>query len=76
LPIIGTRRGGIEELCSDDPSARLFEPENAEQLSSIIAELDDNRSLLERMKSAVPAPRTMEHVCDEVEALYGRLLSN
>lgn len=75
LPVVGARRGGVSELCENDPSARLFEPENPKELAGILIELAENRSVLARMQESVPEPRTMKQVAHDAAAMYERLLA-
>jgi glycosyltransferase involved in cell wall biosynthesis len=74
LPIVGARRGGIAELCAEDRSARLFDPDDHVELAALIAELAGDPAQLDQMTSAVPTARTIQDVAKDVRALYEDLL--
>jgi len=74
LPIIGADRGGIGELCRDDPASQLFPPEDAEALGKLLHNLVSQRGLLDDMRRDVQPPRAMEQVAREVSQLYHALV--
>jgi glycosyltransferase involved in cell wall biosynthesis len=74
LAVVGSRRGGIAELCADDPSALLVEPEDPVALADALDKLESDRARVAAMRAAVPPPRTMLEVAQDVNNLYEELL--
>ena len=73
LPVVGSDRGGVAELC-DGPWARLFPAENAAALASLLVDLLGSPGAIEKMRSHVPEPRTMDDVAHEVRKMYTSLV--
>jgi glycosyltransferase involved in cell wall biosynthesis len=69
-PIIASRLGGIAELCRDGMGTRLFAPNNARELSSIIAEFAAQPHKLEEVRRSIPVPKSMSQVAREMADLY------
>ena len=75
LPVIGSDRGGIAELC-DGPWARLFPAEDAQALAAVMQEVLTNAATVEQMRDLIPTPRTMQDVGNDVYDLYSRLVED
>jgi len=73
LPVIGSNRGGIAELC-DGPWARLFPAEDPQALAAVMQEMLTNAATVQQMRALIPPPRTMQHVGNDVYQLYSRLV--
>lgn len=74
LPIIGSNRGGIGELCVEGQGARLFPADDAAALSTQLADVLQTPGVLESLRNTVPAPRPIEDVAQELHQLYAQLL--
>lgn len=48
-PVVASNLGGMSEVIEDGINGRLFTPGNADELASIIEQLDANRTLLDRL---------------------------
>jgi glycosyltransferase involved in cell wall biosynthesis len=73
LPVIGSRLGGIAELCPEGVGARLFPPGDATALALILDELAGSADALQRLRATVPRPRSMKEVAAELLPVYRRL---
>jgi GT2 family glycosyltransferase/glycosyltransferase involved in cell wall biosynthesis len=60
VPVVASRIGGIPELVADESSGLLFEPGNAADLAAKLQRLIDDPPLLDRLRAAVPAVRTLD----------------
>jgi glycosyltransferase involved in cell wall biosynthesis len=72
IPVIASRLGGLPEAVSDEVDGLLFDPARPRDLARQIERLLDEPGLLERLKAALPRPRTVD---DEVDALLARYAS-
>lgn len=70
VPVIGSRRGGIAELVRDGVDGLLFDAGDARDMSQRLALLLADRSTLDRLRAAIPAPRHIEIVAQEILRLY------
>ncbi|HZS44966.1 MAG TPA: glycosyltransferase [Blastocatellia bacterium] len=75
-PVIGSKRGGIAELVKEGESGFFFTPTKADELRSLLVKFAENPTKLRELRKTIPPVRTTEHVADDMEALYGRLLGN
>ena len=76
LPIIGSAIGGISELCSSNPGARLFSPGDAAGLADRICEFATDPALVESLRDVIPSPRTMRDVARDISGIYYKLAQN
>ena len=70
VPVIGTALGGISERVRDGIDGRLVELGSVDAWRRALREVCENRALVERWRSAIPAPRTMGRVAEEMAAIY------
>lgn len=59
VPVVASRIGGIPELVEDERTGLLFEPADAADLAAQLQRLIDDPSLLDRLRAAAPAVRTL-----------------
>jgi glycosyltransferase involved in cell wall biosynthesis len=76
IPVIGSRRGGIGELVADEIDGLLVEPGDVSAWARVLSRICYEGGLLERLRSGVAPPRTMEAVAVEMIGLYERLRAN
>ena len=70
-PVIGTRIGGLAELVDDGVSGRLVAPGDWQALADVLLEMaGDPAGTIDRWRSALPRPRTMDEVAAEYLTLY------
>lgn len=73
VPVIGSRRGAIAELMTDNHGGLLFEPGDSKGLADILRKIVNDHTVLENLKKTIPAPKTMDEVVVEMEFLYKRI---
>lgn len=70
-PVIGTRIGGLAELVTDGVNGRLVAPGDWRALASVLADIAaDPSSTVDRWRTALPEPRTMDQVAADYLELY------
>ena len=70
-PVIGTRIGGLAELVDDGVSGRLVAPGDWQALADVLLEMaGDPAGTIDRWRSTLPRPRTMDEVAAEYLTLY------
>jgi glycosyltransferase involved in cell wall biosynthesis len=74
VPVIGTRLGGIAELVHDGIDGLLIDPA-PEAWIALLHRLTNERTLLQRLRAGVEAPRTMRQVASEVDRVYAAALA-
>jgi glycosyltransferase involved in cell wall biosynthesis len=75
-PVIGSDVCGVREHIRDGISGLLFERNNSADLARKISWIATEEGLLERLRSGVVAPKSMESNVEELIAIYGRLCRN
>jgi glycosyltransferase involved in cell wall biosynthesis len=79
-PVIASDAGAIKEIVINGVTGMLIEPRNAQQIAEKVIELHDIPSLGARLGKAgrqlVEGRHSIEHMLDNVEALYKKLLGN
>ena len=70
LPVIGTKLGGIEEICSDNQNSLLFELNNHKELAKIIISLIKEPSKIDYLRSNLPIPRSPKDLVSELKKVY------
>jgi glycosyltransferase involved in cell wall biosynthesis len=70
IPVLGSRRGGLVELVSDEQDGLLVEPADCEAWAAAIERFVTQPGLRERLRDGVRAPRSMAEVASEMHALY------
>ena len=76
LPIIGTRIGGIEELCTHNFNSLLFDLNNHNELANFIISLINKPEKIDYLRSNLPKPRSPKDLAKEINDVYERLLGN
>ena len=76
LPIIGTRLGGIEELCTHNFNSLLFDLNNHNELANFIISLINKPEKIDYLRSNLPKPRSPKDLAKEINDVYERLLGN
>ncbi len=74
LPVLGSRLGGIAELVDEGKTGLLFTSGNSSELRQCLSRLLEEKGLLERLRSNIQPPRTMQDVAADLEQLYLKLL--
>ena len=75
LPIIGTRIGGIEELCSHNFNSLLFELNNHSELANLMISLIKEPQKINYLRSNLPIPRSPKDLGEEVRKVYEKLFN-
>jgi glycosyltransferase involved in cell wall biosynthesis len=75
LPVVGSRLGGIAELVDEGVNGLLVEPDRVEAWSRVLRQLAMQPDVVARLKEGVRRPRGIEEVADDMETIYGELLS-
>jgi glycosyltransferase involved in cell wall biosynthesis len=73
VAVIGSRRGGIPELVTDEHDGLLFEPGNPRDLARQLSRLLAEPTLLDRVRPDGTSVRTQEDEMRELSAHYQRL---
>ena len=73
LPIIGTKLGGIEEICSHQFNSLLFELNNHEALANLIISVINEPNKIDYLRSNLPLPRSPEDLAAELKKVYDKL---
>lgn len=72
-PVLGSRRGGIEELVRDGTDGWLLEPGSVPVWRNKLQELAENPLLIANARAQIRAVRTMAHVATEHLPIYRQL---
>ena len=75
LPVLGTKLGGIEEICSHKVNSLLFELNNHEELANHIISLIKEPSKIDYLRSNLPSPRSPKDLAMELKKVYNKLLN-
>jgi glycosyltransferase involved in cell wall biosynthesis len=75
IPVIGSRRGGIAELVTDEIDGLLVEPDDVSAWAAALERICLEPGLLETLRQGVRRPRSMEAVAKEMTHLYQRFVS-
>ena len=67
---IGSNLGGIAELVKHNVDGLLVEPDSVEAWGQAIERCYQDKTLLERMRTGVRPPRSMDTVAQEMISLY------
>ncbi len=70
VPVIASRIGGIPELVEDGKNGLLFAPGDAADLQRVLARLLREPALLDRLRSGIPAMRTIEDDVDSGRTIF------
>ena len=73
LPVIGTKLGGIEELCTHEFNSLLFEYNNHKELASLIKSVINDPSKINFLRSNLPLPRSPKDLANELTEVYNKL---
>ena len=60
LPVIGTKLGGIEEICSHEFNSLLFELNNHKELANLIIKVINEPNKINYLRSNIPTPRSLK----------------
>jgi glycosyltransferase involved in cell wall biosynthesis len=69
-PVLGSCLGGIAELVRDGVDGILVRPDDPNAWATAIAELADDLTRVDRLRTGIRPPRTMTDVANEMAALY------
>lgn len=70
-PVIGSRIGGLAEIVEDQVSGRLFAPGDWRELSRLLVALATSpATTVDRWRTALPTPRTMDEVARDYLELF------
>jgi glycosyltransferase involved in cell wall biosynthesis len=73
IPVIGSRRGGIAELVTNERDGMLIEPGDPEAWAVAFERLSSDVQFRERLRSGVRVPRSMSAVASEMLDLYAQV---
>ena len=76
LPVLGTKLGGIEELCKDEVDSFLFELNNYKELAKNMIRLIDNPKIINELRNNIPIPRAPQDLGLEIYKVYQKVLNN
>ena len=76
LPVIGTRLGGVEELCTHNYNSLLFDLNNHNELANFMISLIKKPEKIDYLRSNIPKPRSPKDLAKEMNIIYERLLGN
>ena len=74
LPVIGTKLGGIEEICTHNFNSLLFELNNHKELANLIINLINEPSKINYLRSNIPKPRSPQDLGLELRKVYEKFL--
>jgi glycosyltransferase involved in cell wall biosynthesis len=69
-PVIGSRRGGLQELVIEGRSGFLFTPGDASELAALLNRFSGEPELLRRLRHLIPPARTADAMVEDLVALY------
>jgi glycosyltransferase involved in cell wall biosynthesis len=70
-PVFGSRIGGLAETIEDEVNGILLPPGDSRALARAIEQVaGDGRAKLERFRSRLPEPRTMDRIAEEYLGNY------
>lgn len=73
LPVVAARLGAMPELVHHEQDGLLFQPDSVEQLTVELQRLLDDPTLVERLASSVPKPRSVADAIDDTTNLYAQI---
>jgi len=73
IPVIGSNLGGIAELVEHNINGLLVKPDSVEAWREALQWIFEDRALLMRLRAGISAPRGMDTVALEMEALYHQI---
>jgi len=69
-PVIASNLGAIPEFVEDGKNGLLFDPNNPKDLYEKMIQIIQNPELLEKFKSNITSPRSIEEQAKEIENIY------
>jgi glycosyltransferase involved in cell wall biosynthesis len=75
MPVVATDLGGMSEFVRHGENGLLFELENADDLARQLRRLGEEPGLMEKLRAGIGPVKTVEENADELEELYGALLT-
>ncbi len=69
-PVIGSRRGGIQELVEDGRTGFLFKSGDADELAELLKRFAQNPEELRSLRKDIQPPRTFKEVAEDMEKVY------
>ena len=73
LPVIGTRLGGIEELCLHNFNSLLFELNNHHELANFMISVIKKPQKIDYLRSNLPNPRSPKDLAKDLNIVYNKL---
>jgi glycosyltransferase involved in cell wall biosynthesis len=71
--VVGSRLGGISELVEHGVNGLLVEPGEVHSWRRVMEQLVTDRTVVDRLRSGVRPPRSMDTVADEMLGIYRHL---
>ena len=71
--VIGTKLGGIEEICSHEFNSLLFELNNHKELANLIIKVINEPNKINYLRSNIPTPRSPKDLALELKKVYEKL---
>jgi glycosyltransferase involved in cell wall biosynthesis len=75
VPVLGAKRGGVEELVRHGVDGWLVEASSVEAWTDAVRRLSTDRALVARLRGGVREPRSMSDVAREMIPVYQELLA-
>lgn len=74
-PVVGTRIGGMAEFVTDGVNGALVEPTDVRGLADLLLRIaNDPAGTIDRWRTAIPEPRTMDQIAADYLDLYQNIL--
>lgn len=70
IPVVGSRRGGIQELVKEGESGFLFPPGDSDALAALIRRFSSDPESLRGLRKTVPPGRKVSAMVKEIKAVY------
>jgi glycosyltransferase involved in cell wall biosynthesis len=74
VPVLGANHGGIAELVRDGVDGILVAPNDPLIWAATINRLANERHVIDRLRTGIAPPRTMDGAADDMAKLYARIL--
>jgi GT2 family glycosyltransferase/glycosyltransferase involved in cell wall biosynthesis len=70
VPVLASRRGALVERVRDGVDGALFDPDDPGALAAEVSRLAASPEIVDRWRSALPLPKTMDAHALEIDAVY------
>jgi glycosyltransferase involved in cell wall biosynthesis len=74
IPVIGSNLGGVAELIENEVNGILVETDSVEMWKQAMRRFMEDKTLIERLRSGIRAPKGMDAVAEEMLRVYSALV--